>query len=163
MYRLKSRESRVQSPEPKAKGRKAKGIACPFGFFCFQKGATTLLKGLGNLANIGSLVKQAQEMSGKMQQLGEELKLERVTGSAGAGLVEVEANGLGMVLGVRIDPSLVEKQDLELMEDLLPAAINAAQEKAKQRHAEKMKQLTGGLDLSGVDLSSISDLLGGDK
>ena len=122
-----------------------------------------MLKGLGNLANMGSLVKQAQEMSGKMKQLGEELKLERVIGNAGAGLVEVEANGLGVVLSVRIDPSLVEKQDCELIEDLLPAAINAAQEKAKQRHAEKMKQVAGGLDLSGVDLSGITDLLGGDK
>ncbi len=122
-----------------------------------------MFKGLGNLANMGSLMKQAQEMSGKMQQLTEEMKLERVTGTAGAGLVEVEVNGLGVVLSVRIDPSLVEKQDRELLEDLLPAAINSAHEKAKERHAEKMQQLTGGFDLSGVDLSGINDMLGGEK
>jgi len=102
------------------------------------------------LSNIGALVQQAQEMGGKMEQFAEQLKAERVQGSAGAGLVEVEANGLGEVLAVRIDPSLLEKQDRELLEDLLPAAFNAAQEKAKQLHAEKMQELTGGMNLPGL-------------
>lgn len=109
-----------------------------------------MFKGLGNLANLGSLMKQAQEMGGKMQQLTEELKAKRVTGSAGAGLVEVDANGAGEVLAVRIDPSLVEKQDRELIEDLLPAAINAALEKTKDLYAEQMNELTGGLNIAGL-------------
>ncbi len=109
-----------------------------------------MFKGLGNLGNLGSLMKQAQEMGGKMEELNEKLKLQRVVGSAGAGLVEVEANGLGGVLAVRIDPSLMEKQDRELLEDLLPAAINAAQQKAKQLHAEEMQSLTGGMNLPGL-------------
>ena len=75
-----------------------------------------MFKGLGNLANLGSLVKQAQEMGEKMQQVNEALKLERVTGNAGAGFVEVEVNGLGEVLAVRIDKALVEKQDHELID-----------------------------------------------
>jgi len=118
-----------------------------------------VLKGLGDLANIGNLMKQAQEMGGKMQQISEELKTKRVTGSAGAGLVEVEANGLGEALAVRIDPSLIEKQDRELLEDLLPAAINSAQEKAKQLHAEQMQSLTGGINLPGM--SEVLGQLGG--
>ncbi len=109
-----------------------------------------MFKGLGDLANIGNLMKQAQEMGNKMQQLSEELKTKRVVGSAGAGLVEVEANGLGEALAVRIDPSLFEKQDRELLEDLLPAAINSAQQKAKQLHAEQMQSLTGGLNIPGI-------------
>lgn len=109
-----------------------------------------MFKGLGDLANIGGILKQAQEMGGKMQQLAEELKTKRVVGSAGAGLVEVEANGLGEALAVRIDPSLMEKQDRELLEDLLPAAFNSAQEKAKQLHAEQMQALTGGLNIPGI-------------
>lgn len=109
-----------------------------------------MFKGLGNLGNLGSLMKQAQEMGGKMEELKEKLKLQRVVGSAGAGLVEVEANGLGDILAVRIDPSLIEKQDRELLEDLLPAAINAAQQKAKQAHAEEMQSLTGGLNIPGL-------------
>ena len=112
-----------------------------------------MFKGLGNLGNI---MKQAQEMGGKMQQLSEELKTKRVVGTAGAGLVEVEANGLGETLSVRIDPTLIEKQDRELIEDLLPAAINAAREKAQALHAEQMQGLTGGINLPGM-----SELLGG--
>lgn len=109
-----------------------------------------MFKGLGNLANLGGLMKQAQEMGGKMQQLNQELKGKRVTGSAGAGMVEVEANGVGDVLAVRIDPALFAKQDREMVEDLLPAAINAAQQKAKQLYAEQMQSLTGGLNLPGL-------------
>ncbi len=109
-----------------------------------------MFKGLSNLANLPALLKQAQEISGKMQQLSAELKTKRVTGSAGAGLVEVDANGLGEALAVRIDPSLIDKQDRELIEDLLPAAINAAQQKAKELHAESMQQITGGLEMPGL-------------
>jgi len=104
-------------------------------------------------------MKQAQEMGEKMQHVNAELKLERVTGNAGAGFVEVEANGLGEVLAVRIEPTLVEKQDRELIEDLLPAAINAAQQKAKQLHAEKVKALTGGIQLPGIDLAAFNESL----
>ena len=86
-----------------------------------------------------------------MQQLNEQLKSKRVTGTAGAGLVEVEANGAGEVLAVRIDPSLIEKQDRELIEDLLPAAINAVKQKVQELHAAEMQQLTGGLNLSGLE------------
>jgi nucleoid-associated protein EbfC len=109
-----------------------------------------MFKGLGNLANLGGLMKQAQEMSGKMQQLTQELKGKRVTGAAGAGLVEVDANGVGEILAVRIDPSLFAKQDREFVEDLLPAAINAAQQKARELYAEQVQSLTGGLNLPGL-------------
>ncbi len=111
-----------------------------------------MFKGLGNIANI---MKQAQEMGGKMQELTETMRAKRVHGAAGGGMVEVEANGLGEVLAVRIDQSLIDKQDRELLEDLLPAAINTAQQKAKQLHAEEMQALTGGLNLPGM-----SDMLG---
>ena len=109
-----------------------------------------VFKGLGNLANIGTLMKQAQEMSGRMQQLQQELKGKRATGQAGGGLVEVEVNGLAEVLTVRIDPSLVEKNEREMIEDLLPAAFNAAQRKAREMHAEAMQSLTGGLPIGGL-------------
>lgn len=115
-----------------------------------------MLKGLGNLANLPGLIKQAQEMGSKMQQLSVEMKAKRVTGSAGGGLVEVDANGLGEALAVRIDQSLIDKQDRELLEDLLPTAINAAQQKAKELHAESMQSLAGGMNIPGL-----SDALGG--
>ena len=108
-----------------------------------------MFKGLGNLANIGALVKQAQEMGGKMQAIQEELKTKKATGAAGGGLVEVDVNGLSDVLAVRIDPSLVEKGEREMIEDLLPAAFNAAQAKAKQMHAEALQGLAVGLPMGG--------------
>src|SRR5919106_6981755 len=90
-------------------------------------------------------MKQAQEMGGRMQAMQDELRTKRATGAAGGGLVEVDVNGLAEVLAVRIDPSLVEKGEREMIEDLLPAAFNAAQQKAKQLHAEAMQSFTGGL------------------
>ena len=108
-----------------------------------------VFKGLGNLANIGALMKQAQEMGGKMQAIQEDLKTKKATGAAGGGLVEVDVNGLSDVLAVRIDPSLVEKGEREMIEDLLQAAFNAAQAKAKQMHAEALQGLAGGLPMGG--------------
>lgn len=110
-----------------------------------------MFKGLGNLANLGALMKQAQEMGGRMQAMQEELRAKRATGAAGGGLIEVDVNGLAEVLAVRIDPSLVERGDREMIEDLLPAAFNAAQGKARQLHAEAMKSITGGFSLPGLE------------
>jgi hypothetical protein len=118
-----------------------------------------VFKGLGNLANLGALFKQAQEMGGKMQAMTEELKTKRATGTSGGGLVEVEVNGLAEVVAVRIDPSLVEKGDREMIEDLLPAAFNAAHQKAKELHAEALRSITGGMNVPGLQdaLAKLSD------
>ena len=107
-----------------------------------------MFKGLGN---IGSLMKAAQQMGGKVQQVNERLKAARVTGTAGGGMVEIEANGLGEILRAKIDPTLMESGDRDLLEDLLPAAINQAQQKARQLHQESMQSLTEGLNLPGLD------------
>lgn len=109
-----------------------------------------MFKGLGGLANIGSVIKQAQQMSGRLKTINDELRMKRATGSAGGGLVEVEVNGLGEVLTVRIDETLIEKQDQEMIEDLLPTACNAAQKKAKELHAEAMQSMTSELNLPGL-------------
>jgi len=107
-----------------------------------------LFKGLGNLAGI---VKQAQEIGGRLQALNEDLKGRRAVGNAGAGMVEVEVNGLGQVLRVSIDPGLIERRDKELLEDLVPAAVNQALAKARDLHAQAMKSVAGGLDMPGLD------------
>jgi DNA-binding YbaB/EbfC family protein len=119
-----------------------------------------VFKGLGNLANLGSLLKQAQQMGSKLAQVNEELKARRVSGTAGGGLVTVETNGVGEVLTCRVDPATFASGDRELIEDLLPAAINDALAKSKQMHAEAMKALTAGLDLPGVD-EALAQLSGG--
>jgi len=101
-----------------------------------------MFKGLGNIA---SLMKNAGEISGRMGEVSEDLKSKRVQGVAGGGMVEVEANGLGQILKVKIDPLLIEKQDAEMIEDLLPAAVNDAIAKSKSLHVESMQELTGGI------------------
>lgn len=117
-----------------------------------------MLKGLGNIA---SLMKQAQQIGGKMQGLTDELKQRRATGSAGAGMVEIEVNGLGELLKCRLDEALVARQDRELMEDLIVAATNQALVKAKLLHAEAMKGLAGGLELPGLD-EALAKFTGGE-
>jgi nucleoid-associated protein EbfC len=109
-----------------------------------------VFKGLGNLANLGSMLKQAQQMGSRMQSLAEELKSKRAEGSAGGGMVTVEVNGLGDVLRCQIDPSLITSGDRELLEDLIPAAVNQAIAKSKQLHAEAMKSMTEGMDVPGL-------------
>ena len=107
-----------------------------------------MFKGLSNLAG---MMKQAQQIGGRLQGMSEELKAQRVTGNAGGGMVEFEVNGLGEVLRCRIDPSLLEQGDRELLEDLVTAAANQAAANAKQLHAQAMQGLTGGMELPGLD------------
>jgi DNA-binding YbaB/EbfC family protein len=102
------------------------------------------------LSNLGSLLKQAQQFGGQMEKLTEEMKTRRATGTAGGGMVEVELNGLLEVLRCRIDPQLFAQGDRELIEDLVVAAINQAVAKGKQLHTDAVRELTGGLQLPGL-------------
>ncbi len=104
-----------------------------------------------DIANIASLFKQAQEIGGKIEAIKDQLKTERVVGSSGGGMVEVEVNGLGEVLRLTIDQGLFDAGEREMVEDLVPAAINQAAAKAREKHAEAMKNMTGGLNIPGID------------
>ena len=104
-----------------------------------------------NLGNLTSLLRQAQQAGSQMEEIQQRLKSERVTGAAGAGMIEIEANGLGEVLKVKIDPALIEKGEAEMIEDLLPAAINQVQVKAKQLHMDAVKSLTNGINIPGLN------------
>lgn len=108
-----------------------------------------MFKGLGNLGNIAGMIKQAQEMGPKMQEAQEKLKLQSVSGTAGGGMVTVHADGQGTIKKVEVDPLIVEKNDFEMLLDLLPAAINQASEKAKELHVQQMQDITGDLPLPG--------------
>lgn len=107
-----------------------------------------MFKGLGNFM---SVVRQAKQLSAQMQAVNEKLKGQRATASTGAGMVEVEVNGLGEVLRVRIDPALVARGDREMIEDLIPAAVNQAVSKARQLHLEAFQSVTSDLDVPGLD------------
>jgi DNA-binding YbaB/EbfC family protein len=116
----------------------------------------------GSLGNLGSLLKQAQQIGGRLEGLTQQLKLLRATGSAGGGMVEVEVNGLPEVVACRIDPALFEQHDRELIEDLVRAATNQALGKSRQLHAEAMRSLAGGLELPGLE-EALAKLTGGQR
>jgi nucleoid-associated protein EbfC len=110
----------------------------------YERLENKMFKGLGNLA---SMLKNAQQITGQMGQMTEELKHQRVTGTAGAGMVEVELTGAMEMLRCKIDPQLFAQGDREMIEDLVVAAVNQAIEKSKQLHIEAMQNLTGGISL----------------
>ncbi len=99
------------------------------------------------MANIFNILQQAQQMQGKLQELQEELSRRTVSASAGAGMVTVDCDGKGQLRRVKIDPSVVDPNDLEMLEDLIVAAAAAAQQKAAESAQEEMGKLTGGMDL----------------
>lgn len=116
-----------------------------------------MFKGLGEFT---SILKNAQQIGGRLKEMGEELKNLRAVGSAGGGMVEIDVNGAGDVLACRIDPHLVEQRDGELLEDLVAAAVNDASQKAKQLQANAMKSATGGMELPGLE-EALAKLTGG--
>jgi DNA-binding YbaB/EbfC family protein len=111
------------------------------------------------LANVGNLMRQAQLMGGRLQELGVQLKAKRLMGSSGGGMVEVEANGLGEILRLTIDPQLIERREKDMIEDLVPAAINQALRNAREAQAELMASMTDGLELPGIQ-DAIAKLTG---
>jgi len=99
------------------------------------------------MKNLGNLLKQAQEMQTRMQEMQAQLAQAEVTGTAGAGMVQVTLNGKGEARAVKIDPSLIDPNEAEVLEDLILAAFNDARAKVEAHTAEQMQKLTGGLQL----------------
>ena len=99
------------------------------------------------MKNLGQMLKQAQEMQTKMQEMQDVLAELEVTGSSGAGMCQVTLNGKGEARQVKIDPALVTPGDADVLEDLILAAINDAKAKAEEKTREEMSKLTGGLQL----------------
>jgi nucleoid-associated protein EbfC len=99
------------------------------------------------MADFFKLMQQAQQMQGKLAEMQEELARRVVTGSAGGGMVTVECDGKAMVRRVRIDPSIVNPGDVEMLEDLLTVAIGDAQARATALQTDEMGKVAGGLNL----------------
>lgn len=120
-----------------------------------------MFKGLGGLGNIAALMKEAQNIGPKMQEVAEKLQQERVTGTAGAGMVTVHASGQGQVLSIEFDSVMIEKADMEMVKDLLPAAVNEALAKSAELKAEMMQEATGDLPIPGDLGDMMKQFLGG--
>jgi nucleoid-associated protein EbfC len=107
----------------------------------------------GGQPNLQQLMKQAQKMQQQLADAQAELAEAEVTGTAGGGLVTVTMRGSGEVLSVKIDPTAVDPDDVETLEDLVLAAIHTANDAVKQLTEEKMGPLTSGLGgLGGMGL-----------
>tara|TARA_Y100001960_G_scaffold316081_1_gene382515 strand:- start:2099 stop:2422 length:324 start_codon:yes stop_codon:yes gene_type:complete len=99
------------------------------------------------MRNLGDMMKQAQEMQAKMAEAQEKIQAMQVTGASGGGMVEVTLSGKGDMRQIQIDPSLVDGDDKEVLEDLIMAAHNDAKSKAEELVQEEMSKVTGGLNL----------------
>lgn len=100
--------------------------------------------------NVQKMMKQVQKMQAEMAKAQEALGEQRVEGKAGGGAVTVEVNGHLEVLSVKIDPSAVDPDDVEMLEDLVLAAVNDGLKRAQQMAAEAMAKVTGGIGLPGL-------------
>ena len=107
------------------------------------------------MADLMKILQQAQQMQGRLQQIQDELQQKSVSGAAGGGMVTVEADGKGQIRRIKIDPSVVDPKDVEMLEDLVLAAIHDAMAKVQDLSQEAM----GGLDLGGLG-GGLGGLLG---
>jgi nucleoid-associated protein EbfC len=99
------------------------------------------------MADFMKILQQAQEMQGRFQKIQEELQQMTVTGSAGGGMVVADVSGTGQLKKIKLDPSVVNPADIEMLEDLVTVAISDAQQKAQAAAQEQMGKVTGGLSL----------------
>ncbi|SET25898.1 YbaB/EbfC family nucleoid-associated protein [Oceanicella actignis] len=112
-----------------------------------------MFKGLGQLGDMAKLMKQAQQIQGRIAEAQERLASIEVEGEAGAGLVRARCTAKGELTGVSIDPSLFRPEEREVVEDLIVAAVKSAQEAAAAAARDEMAKATEGLDLPpGVKL-----------
>ncbi|UCD95361.1 MAG: YbaB/EbfC family nucleoid-associated protein [Candidatus Zixiibacteriota bacterium] len=102
--------------------------------------------------SLGNMMKQFQKMQAKLEEIQAELEQTQVEGTAGGGMVRVIANGKQDILEVQIDPEVVDPEDVEMLQDLIVAAVNQARQKAQELQAERMSSLTGGLNIPGMNL-----------
>ncbi len=99
---------------------------------------------------LGDLMKQAQKMQQEMGKIQEESKKKTVEASAGGGMVVVVANGAMEIISVKIEKDVVNPEDIEMLQDLVTAAVNEALRRAQQMVSDDMGKLTGGMNIPGM-------------
>ena len=104
------------------------------------------------MKNLGQLMKQAQQMQQKMAEMQAKMDAMEITGSAGAGLVQITITGKSEMRALKIDPSLVDPQEVEVLEDLIIAAFNDAKTKQEALMADEMGKVAGGMNIPGMKL-----------
>ena len=99
------------------------------------------------MKNLGQMMKQAQQMQSRMAELQAQLETVEMTGASGGGLVQVTLSGKGEMKKIKIDKSLIDPNETEVLEDLILAAFNDAKSRVEAHVAGEMSKLTGGLQL----------------
>ncbi|MBW2062284.1 MAG: YbaB/EbfC family nucleoid-associated protein [Deltaproteobacteria bacterium] len=99
---------------------------------------------------MGGLMKQAQKMQAKMMEIQEELAEKTVEGTAGGGMITVVANGRQEIMSLKVEQEVVDPEDIEMLQDLVLAAVNDALQKSRDMMAEEMQKITGGLKIPGL-------------
>jgi DNA-binding YbaB/EbfC family protein len=102
------------------------------------------MKGMGNM------LKQAQQLQSKMAKMQEELAQKTVEASAGGGMVKVVANGKQQIVSLEIEKEVVDPEDVDMLQDLVLAAVNDALARAQEMVSSEMGKLTGGLNIPGL-------------
>lgn len=105
---------------------------------------------MGKMGSTGNFMKQIQKAMQQAQEMESGLAAEVVEGSAGGGMVKVTANGIAQVTSVKIDPQVVDPDDVEMLEDLVVAAVRDAVDKARALRDDRMKEVTGGMPIPGM-------------
>jgi len=106
--------------------------------------------GFPGMGNMNQLMKQAKKLQEQMAKLQEELEQMTVEASAGGGVVTIVANGKKEIVEVKIAPEAVDPDDVEMLQDLIVAAVNEALRRVDERVQEEMGKLTGGLSIPGI-------------
>jgi len=106
--------------------------------------------GFPGMGNMNNLMKQAKKMQEQMLKIQEELEKKTVEASAGGGVVTVVANGNKEIVQIKINPEVVDPEDVEMLEDLVLAATNEALRKAEEMVQSEMSKITGGLGIPGM-------------
>ena len=103
--------------------------------------------GMGNMGNMAGMMKKVQKLQADMAKMQEELKKRTIDVSAGGGAIKIVMNGEKQIQSLKIDPSAVDPADVEMLEDLISAAVNEAIKKVDDMMSTEMGKLTGGLNL----------------
>ncbi len=103
--------------------------------------------GMGNMGNMAGMMKKVQKLQTEMKKMQEELKVKTVDVSTGGGAVKIVMNGDKQVVALTIDPAVVDPEDVEMLQDIISAAINEAIKKVDDMMASEMGKITGGLGL----------------
>ncbi len=109
-----------------------------------------MFKGLGDLSNLPGLLKQAMDVKNKIEQIKEQMANERVEASAGGGMVTIVMTGRFELESIKIDPEIINKDDPEMLETMVRAAVNEANHRVQELLKTKMKEMTGGIDIPGI-------------